>query len=68
MEMVDRVALIVTPKRRFIDWVNRLPDAGRPLTIDEAKSLRLGSALRRLRPEGQFLAIGQRRADEHPAR
>ena len=41
MELLNRAALIVTPKRRFLEWVNRLPDAGRPLTIDEARSLRM---------------------------
>lgn len=40
MDMLDRVALVVTPKRRFLEWVNTLPEAGSPITIDEAKSLR----------------------------
>jgi len=41
MELLNRTALIVTPKRRFLEWVNRLPEAGTPLTIDEAKSSRM---------------------------
>ena len=41
MELLNRIALIVTPKRRFLEWVNRLPDAGKPLTIEEAASLRM---------------------------
>lgn len=40
MDLIDRVALIVTPRRRFLEWANGLPDAGSPLTIEEAKSLR----------------------------
>lgn len=38
VELLNRIALIVTPKRRFLEWVNRLPDAGKPLTIEEAAS------------------------------
>lgn len=41
MELLNRIALIVTPKRRFLEWVNRLPDAGRPLTIEDAAPLRM---------------------------
>lgn len=41
MELLNRIALIVTPKRRFLEWVNRLPDAGKPLTIEEAALLRM---------------------------
>ena len=41
MELLNRIALIVTPKRRFLEWVNRLPDAGNPLTIEDAASLRM---------------------------
>lgn len=40
MELLNRAALIVTPKRRFLEWVNSLPDAGQPLTIDDVPSLR----------------------------
>src|SRR5688500_15942281 len=40
MELLDRVALIVTPRRRCLDWVNALPEADRRYTIDDAKSLR----------------------------
>ena len=41
MELLNRIALIVTPKRRFLEWVNRLPDAGKPLTIEAAALLRM---------------------------
>jgi hypothetical protein len=40
VELLNRTALVVTPKRRFIEWVNRLPDAGTPLRPDELHSLR----------------------------
>jgi hypothetical protein len=40
MEPLNRLALLVTPKRRFIDWVNGLPDAGPPLKEEELASLR----------------------------
>ncbi|MGH9257134.1 MAG: hypothetical protein ACRD3C_21450 [Vicinamibacterales bacterium] len=40
MELLNRAALIVTPRRRFLEWVNRLPDCGKPLTIEDAPSLR----------------------------
>jgi len=41
VELLNRTAVIVTPKRRFLEWINRLPDAGKPLTIEEATSLRM---------------------------
>jgi hypothetical protein len=41
VELLNRTAVIVTPKRRFLEWVNRLPDAGKPLTIEDAGSLRI---------------------------
>ena len=41
MELLNRIALVVTPKRRFLEWVNRLPDAGKPLMIEDAASLRM---------------------------
>lgn len=40
MEPVNRTALVVTPKRRFIEWANQLPDAGEPLRADDLSSLR----------------------------
>lgn len=40
VELLNRTALVVTPKRRFMEWVNRLPDAGEPLQPDELHSLR----------------------------
>lgn len=40
MELVDRVALILTPKRRALDWLNALPDTTQTLTVDDAPSLR----------------------------
>ena len=40
MELLDRVALIVTPRRRCLEWVSALPEADRRYTIDDAKSLR----------------------------
>ncbi len=41
MELLNRSALIVTPKRRFLEWANRLPDADKPLTIEDVPSLRM---------------------------
>jgi hypothetical protein len=41
VELLNRAAPIVTPKRRFVEWVNRLSDAGKPLTIDDLPSLRM---------------------------
>ena len=41
VELLYRIALVVTPQRRFLEWVNRLPDAGKPLTIEDAASLRM---------------------------
>jgi hypothetical protein len=41
VELLNRIALIVTPKRRFLEWVNRLPDADKPLTIEDVPSLRM---------------------------
>ena len=41
MELLNRTAVIVRPKRRFLEWINRLPDAGKPLTIEQAASLRM---------------------------
>ena len=35
MEAVNRFALIVRPKRRFMEWANALESGGRPLTQDE---------------------------------
>ncbi len=40
MELLNRTALVVTPKRRLMEWVNRLPDAGESLHPDELHSLR----------------------------
>jgi hypothetical protein len=40
VELLNRIALIVTPKRRFLEWVNRLPDADKPLTVEDVPSLR----------------------------
>lgn len=41
MEFLNRIALIVTPKRRFLDWVNRLPGKTKPLTPDDLPSHRM---------------------------
>jgi len=41
VELLNRAALIVTPKRRCLEWANRLPDFGKPLTIEDAASLRM---------------------------
>jgi hypothetical protein len=41
MDWLNRVALVVTPKRRFFDWVNGLPDAGAPLTTEHAAAHRM---------------------------
>jgi hypothetical protein len=40
MEPVNRTTLLVTPKRRFLEWANALEDAGEPLRADELSSLR----------------------------
>lgn len=40
MEPLNRIALLVTPKRRFVEWVNQLPEAGPPLKAEERASLR----------------------------
>ena len=39
MEPLNRIALLVTPKRRFMEWANRLPDTGEPLRPEELPSL-----------------------------
>ena len=41
MDLLNRIAVIVTPKRRFLEWINRLPDAGKPLSIDLPASVEL---------------------------
>jgi len=41
VELLNRSALIVTPKRRFLEWANRLPDADKPRTIEDVPSLRM---------------------------
>ena len=41
MDWLNRIALVVTPKRRFFEWVNARPEAGGPVTIDEAASHRM---------------------------
>jgi hypothetical protein len=38
MILLDRMALIVRPKRRFVDWVNGLGTATPKLTIEEART------------------------------
>jgi hypothetical protein len=40
MELLYRTALIVTPKRRFLEWANGLPDTDEPMTAAELTSLR----------------------------
>lgn len=40
MEMINRVAVVLTPRRRFFDWVNALPEAGTPLSYENRKDLR----------------------------
>ncbi len=40
MEPINRTALLVTPKRRFVEWVNALPEIGPPLKAEEISSLR----------------------------
>ena len=41
MERLNRIALVVTPKRRYLDWVNGLPEAGPPLKTEETASHRM---------------------------
>ena len=38
MELLNRGALIVRPKRRLVDWVNGLPLKGSKLTLEKARS------------------------------
>jgi len=40
MELLYRTALVVTPKRRFLEWANGLPGAGEPMMAAELPSLR----------------------------
>jgi hypothetical protein len=40
MEILNRTALIVTPKRRCLDWANGLPQAGKPLEIGDVLLMR----------------------------
>ena len=40
MDWLNRIALVVKPRRRFFDWVNALPDAGPRITTEEAASHR----------------------------
>jgi hypothetical protein len=39
MEIVNRFALIVRPKRRFLEWANALDDEGSRLTIESLSGL-----------------------------
>src|SRR5438094_22074 len=39
MDIVNRTALIVRPKRRLVEWVNRVRTEGPPLTLDEARTM-----------------------------
>lgn len=39
MEPVNRFALIVKPKRRYMEWANALPDDGPRLTVAELPTL-----------------------------
>jgi hypothetical protein len=40
MELLDRLALLVTPKRRCLDWIGSLPNAPRSAGTYDSKSLR----------------------------
>ena len=40
MEMMNRTALVVTPKRRALQWVNALPDTPEPMRDSELPSMR----------------------------
>lgn len=40
MEMLNRIALLVTPRRRLLEWLNGVPDAGEPVSLDELPSMR----------------------------
>lgn len=40
MEMLNRSALLITPKRRFLEWANGLPDTDAPVDVDELPSFR----------------------------
>jgi hypothetical protein len=39
VELVNRVALLVRPRRRFLEWANRLPDVDSKVTVDELPAL-----------------------------
>lgn len=39
MELVNRVALIVTPKRRYAEWIRSVAPDSRPLNTDQLKSM-----------------------------
>ena len=69
MELLNRIALIVTPKRRFLEWVNRLPDAGKPLTLEEAALLRmvyLAATGDRVPPMTELVEAYWEAANPHP--
>src|SRR5438132_683563 len=38
MDIVKRAALILRPKRRFVEWVNRVDDRSPQLTLEEART------------------------------
>lgn len=39
MQQLDRVALIVRPKRRFVDWANALPGDSPHITLEEIRAV-----------------------------
>jgi hypothetical protein len=34
---VDRAVAVIRPKQPYVDWANGLPDATRPVTVDELR-------------------------------
>ncbi len=40
MRILNRTALVVRPKRRFVEWVNSLGVDGPPLSLDETRGVR----------------------------
>ena len=34
---VNRGAIVVKPKQRFVDWINECDDSGEPTSLDEAR-------------------------------
>lgn len=40
MEIINRIAVVLTPRRRFFEWVNGMPDADTALPYEDRKEYR----------------------------